>query len=147
MVDSFHSTRDVIIRTETFDEAVRFYETVLGLPVTLRKEGLVGFETGSFPSSSSRAARLGADDLPREQRGVATSTADVEHPHAWLEASTGKELPRQRIDKPSLKAKPLQLAIGMTELIFVSARPFATAHRPPPVEGSRIAQRTCGRHG
>ena len=48
MVDSFHSTRDVIIRTETFDEAVRFYETVLGLPVTLRKEGLVGFETGSF---------------------------------------------------------------------------------------------------
>jgi predicted enzyme related to lactoylglutathione lyase len=45
---SFRSTRDVILRTEAIGEATRFYETVLGLPVTLRRDGMVGFETGAF---------------------------------------------------------------------------------------------------
>jgi catechol 2,3-dioxygenase-like lactoylglutathione lyase family enzyme len=48
MDDAFRSTRDVIIRTDAFDKAVGFYETVLGFRVTLRREGLVGFETGAF---------------------------------------------------------------------------------------------------
>ena len=46
--ESFRSTRDVIVRTNDFDEATRFYEHVLGLPVTMREAGLVGFETGAF---------------------------------------------------------------------------------------------------
>jgi predicted enzyme related to lactoylglutathione lyase len=44
----FRSTRDVILRTEAMSEAARFYETVLGLAVSHRSDGLVGFETGSF---------------------------------------------------------------------------------------------------
>lgn len=48
MAASFKSTRDVIVRTEAFEEAVSFYEKTLGLHVTLRREGLVGFETGAF---------------------------------------------------------------------------------------------------
>lgn len=43
-----HSSRDVIIRTEAFEEAIRFYEQTLGFPVASRSERLVGFETGSF---------------------------------------------------------------------------------------------------
>lgn len=44
----FESTRDVIIRSERWTEAVRFYESVLGLPAASRGEGIVGFETGAF---------------------------------------------------------------------------------------------------
>ena len=47
-MEGLRSTRDVILRTDAMGEAARFYETVLGLPVSLRREGLVGFETGSF---------------------------------------------------------------------------------------------------
>jgi catechol 2,3-dioxygenase-like lactoylglutathione lyase family enzyme len=42
------SSRDVIIRTASWDEATRFYGSVLGLPVTHRSETLMGFETGAF---------------------------------------------------------------------------------------------------
>ena len=45
---TYQSTRDVILRTADFDGAVRFYEHVLGLRVTMRRDGLVGFETGAF---------------------------------------------------------------------------------------------------
>ncbi|OOG55632.1 VOC family protein [Rhodanobacter sp. C03] len=48
MASAIHSSRDVIIRTDAWAEAVGFYGTVLGLPVTHRSETLVGFETGSF---------------------------------------------------------------------------------------------------
>ena len=44
----FTSTRDIIIHTGKFEEAVRFYEQTLELPVTMRSDKLVGFETGSF---------------------------------------------------------------------------------------------------
>jgi predicted enzyme related to lactoylglutathione lyase len=44
----FKSGRDIIIHTSRFEEAVGFYEKVLALPVTMRSDKLVGFETGSF---------------------------------------------------------------------------------------------------
>ena len=44
----FASTRDIIIHTGKFEEAVRFYEQTLALPVTMKSDKLVGFETGSF---------------------------------------------------------------------------------------------------
>jgi catechol 2,3-dioxygenase-like lactoylglutathione lyase family enzyme len=42
------SSRDVIIRTQHWAEAIQFYTSVLGLPVTSRDATIVGFETGSF---------------------------------------------------------------------------------------------------
>jgi catechol 2,3-dioxygenase-like lactoylglutathione lyase family enzyme len=45
---ALRTSRDVILRTETLGEAARFYRDVLGLPVTMRRDGLIGFETGSF---------------------------------------------------------------------------------------------------
>jgi Glyoxalase-like domain len=42
------SSRDVIIRTESWAAAVRFYEFVLDWSVVRRDKGMVGFETGSF---------------------------------------------------------------------------------------------------
>ena len=44
----FASTRDIIIHTGKFQDAVRFYEQTLALPVTMKSDRLVGFETGSF---------------------------------------------------------------------------------------------------
>jgi hypothetical protein len=44
----FRSTRDVIVRTERFADMVQLYETTLRFPVTLRRDGMVGFDTGSF---------------------------------------------------------------------------------------------------
>jgi hypothetical protein len=46
--ENFRSTRDVIVRTEVVGDAASFYEYVLGLPVSRRQDGLVGFETGAF---------------------------------------------------------------------------------------------------
>jgi len=48
MSDTFKASRDIIIRTEKWSEALRFYESVLGLPITGRSETIVGFETGAF---------------------------------------------------------------------------------------------------
>jgi catechol 2,3-dioxygenase-like lactoylglutathione lyase family enzyme len=42
------SSRDVIIRSPNWSEAVRFYEELLGFDVSSRAEAMVGFETGAF---------------------------------------------------------------------------------------------------
>ena len=44
----FNSSRDVIIRSDAWAKAVKFYESVLGFQVSHQSERLVGFETGSF---------------------------------------------------------------------------------------------------
>lgn len=48
MALSFRASRDVIIRTGNFQEATRFYESVLGLPIVSSSESLVGFDAGAF---------------------------------------------------------------------------------------------------
>jgi predicted enzyme related to lactoylglutathione lyase len=48
MKTKFQSSRDIIIRTENWAKATKFYKTVLGLPVTHRGKTLTGFETGAF---------------------------------------------------------------------------------------------------
>jgi predicted enzyme related to lactoylglutathione lyase len=48
MKNQFRASRDVIIRTDAWAKAAKFYGTVLGLPVTHRSESLMGFETGAF---------------------------------------------------------------------------------------------------
>ena len=44
----FRASRDVIIRTESFEAAARFYGSVLGLKRFLEGQSLAGFETGAF---------------------------------------------------------------------------------------------------
>jgi len=48
MKPKFKSSRDVIIRTEKWAEATKFYKSVLGLAVTHQGKTLIGFETGEF---------------------------------------------------------------------------------------------------
>lgn len=48
MSNTFKASRDIIIRTENWAEALKFYGSVLGLPITDRSETIVGFETGAF---------------------------------------------------------------------------------------------------
>lgn len=48
MTDFFESTREVILRTEQWSEAVQFYGSVLGLPIKYQAPTMVGFETGAF---------------------------------------------------------------------------------------------------
>jgi len=48
MAATFRSSRDVIIRTVAWADAVNFYTSVLGLEVVHRGERLVGFEAGAF---------------------------------------------------------------------------------------------------
>lgn len=45
---TLRSTRDFIIRTEAFDEAVKFYQTALGLSMQRVNANMVGFDTGAF---------------------------------------------------------------------------------------------------
>jgi catechol 2,3-dioxygenase-like lactoylglutathione lyase family enzyme len=55
----FRASRDVIIRTERFDAAVRFYESVLGLKRFLDGESMAGFETGAFRLYVERGSEHG----------------------------------------------------------------------------------------
>jgi len=48
MIQSFKSSRDIIIRTQHWQEAIQFYSSILGLPITHRYPRIVGFESGSF---------------------------------------------------------------------------------------------------
>jgi catechol 2,3-dioxygenase-like lactoylglutathione lyase family enzyme len=74
-IKACRSTRDVIVRTETFAQATQFYETVLGFEVTMRRDGLVGFETGAFQLFLEDGApahgpvfEMRVPDLPRAKR-------------------------------------------------------------------------------
>jgi hypothetical protein len=48
MTTSIRSSRDIILRTDRWMEAVSFYETILGFAVIYRSESMVGFETGTL---------------------------------------------------------------------------------------------------
>jgi len=48
MKNKFQSTRDVIIRTESWAAATKFYGSVMGLPIAHESENMIGFETGEF---------------------------------------------------------------------------------------------------
>jgi predicted enzyme related to lactoylglutathione lyase len=48
MSNIFKASRDIIVRTEKWSEALEFYGSVLGFPITERSETIVGFETGAF---------------------------------------------------------------------------------------------------
>jgi predicted enzyme related to lactoylglutathione lyase len=48
MSNTFKASRDIIVRTENWSEALNFYEKVLGFPITERAKTIVGFETGAF---------------------------------------------------------------------------------------------------
>ncbi len=48
MAELVRSSRDVIVRTPDVKAAAEFYEKVLGLAVTRRIGGIVGFETGAL---------------------------------------------------------------------------------------------------
>jgi catechol 2,3-dioxygenase-like lactoylglutathione lyase family enzyme len=48
MTGPFQSSRDVIIRTEKWTQAVHFYGSMLGLPLVFQSATMVGFESGSF---------------------------------------------------------------------------------------------------
>jgi len=48
MSNIFKASRDIILRTENWSEALNFYGEVLGFPSTERTKTIVGFETGAF---------------------------------------------------------------------------------------------------
>jgi predicted enzyme related to lactoylglutathione lyase len=85
MANAFESSRDIIVCTEAFEEATRFYGSVLGLPVSHRSETLMGFETGSFCLYVEKGQRHGpvfeflvADVQAAKDRLVAAGCTVVE---------------------------------------------------------------------
>jgi catechol 2,3-dioxygenase-like lactoylglutathione lyase family enzyme len=79
MSKPFRSTRDVIIRTENFAQATKFYESVLGLPPTRHGNALVGFETGDICLYVERGEQHGpvfeflVDDVAEAKRQLLSS--------------------------------------------------------------------------
>jgi catechol 2,3-dioxygenase-like lactoylglutathione lyase family enzyme len=59
MSNSFKASRDVIIQTSAWSEAIEFYEKVLGLPVAHRSPNLLGFEAGAFCLYVEKGNRAG----------------------------------------------------------------------------------------
>jgi catechol 2,3-dioxygenase-like lactoylglutathione lyase family enzyme len=48
MADELRSSRDIIVRTEAWEDALEFYASVLGFPVACESPTMVGFETGAL---------------------------------------------------------------------------------------------------
>ena len=48
MSEAIRASRDVIVRTAQWDDALAFYGKVLGLAMTPAGDGLARFETGAF---------------------------------------------------------------------------------------------------
>jgi len=48
MSNEFRASRDIIVRTENWSKALKFYGSVLGLPIADQGETIVGFEAGAF---------------------------------------------------------------------------------------------------
>ncbi|GGA08164.1 VOC family protein [Dyella caseinilytica] len=48
MTTPFRASRDIIIRTHNWAEAVSFYGSTLGFPEVYRAENIVGFDVGAF---------------------------------------------------------------------------------------------------
>jgi hypothetical protein len=44
----YTASRDIVIRTKAWVDAVKYYESVLGLTVTHRDKNIVGFEAGGL---------------------------------------------------------------------------------------------------
>ena len=59
MANKFKASRDIIVRTEDWSEALEFYGSVLGLPITIVSETIVDFETGAFCLYVSEAKNMG----------------------------------------------------------------------------------------
>jgi catechol 2,3-dioxygenase-like lactoylglutathione lyase family enzyme len=57
MTMDFKASRDVIIRTDNFEEAIKLYGDVLGLAVACKGETLYGFDAGSFRLYVERGPR------------------------------------------------------------------------------------------
>jgi len=81
--DTFRASRDVIIRTDAFHEAIRFYESVLGLPIVNRSDSLVGFDAGAFRLYVEKGSRHGAvfdflvPDLRRAKHSLTSAGCTV----------------------------------------------------------------------
>jgi len=48
MKSKFQATRDIIIRTNAWEKATKFYGSVLGLPAKNLSKTMMGYETGAF---------------------------------------------------------------------------------------------------
>lgn len=83
MSGSFQSTREVILRTEKWNDAVAFYRTVLGLPVAYETPSMVGFETGAFRlyveqgAAHSPVFELLVPDVAAAKRGLLAAGCTV----------------------------------------------------------------------
>ena len=79
------SSRDIILRTNRWAEAVQFYETALGFKVIYRTETMVGFDTGALVLYVEKGAEHGpvfdfltADAQATKERLVAAGCSIVE---------------------------------------------------------------------
>jgi hypothetical protein len=80
-----------------------------------------------------------ADEFRHDQRGVARSAPNVQHPHALRDAGILEELPCDGIDELSLKPEALQFSIGMAKLVFLSMHELLpSGHRMSPPDFAKF---------
>src|SRR5438093_1867 len=84
MSNTFKASRDIIIRTEKWSEALEFYGSVLGLPITERSQTIVVFETGVF-------LLRGCSYLKGEAKDLDTSSAELGRSPARRKAKQSRE--------------------------------------------------------
>ena len=93
MSTAFRASRDVMIRTENFAAAARFYGEVLGLPVAYNGDTLIGFDAGSFglyvePGGAAGAAFGAAGAATPGTSGLSASSPTVANtPSAFCRTS------------------------------------------------------------
>lgn len=90
MTGTFLSSREVIIRTDAWDEAAHFYGSVLGLPISYRSKTMLGFETGAFCLYVEKGTKHGAvfeflvPDVQAAKRQLTAAGCTVEEEDASI---------------------------------------------------------------
>jgi predicted enzyme related to lactoylglutathione lyase len=88
VADNFRSSREVIIRTNSWEEACHFYKSVLGLPISYSDKTMVGFETGAFCLYVERGAEHGpvfeflVPDVPAAKTRLTAAGCTVQEENA-----------------------------------------------------------------
>src|SRR3974390_882404 len=84
MSTPFRASRDIIIRTERFDEAVDFYQSVMGFPVVHNGVSIVGFDAGAFQLFVERGPEQGpvlefrVNDVEEAKRALVKAGSYIE---------------------------------------------------------------------
>ena len=133
MKKTFRSSREVIIRTNSWAEATKFYKSVLGLPVAHRSKTMLGFETGAFCLYVEKGERARAETrVPCARRPSRQTQARGRRLHC----PGGRPIPPALLQSRPLRSRVLHRPGWRGTVRIILHFPFVSLTTATEAEGS-----------